>query len=473
MHIVPLLGHARAEHPVQPRRRWLASLCHGGLLAAAGAPLRTWAQAPDAPAQRLLAARLAHRGMGLVAVEVDGPALRVTAQGLHRAGTPLAPDALFETGSITKTFTALLLADAVVGKRLTLDGAVEDVLGGMKLRDAAGEPLRWVDLATHRSGLPRLPGNLVPKKPDDPYATYRDADLMAFLADWKPAVPRNTRHEYSNLGYALLGQALARAARTSYAELLSARVLRPLGLTDAWLALPAAQAGRLADGHDGDKRPASHWHFDAVAPAGALLMSGATLGRYAQAALGTFDHPLREAFALCLREHAPGATPMNPSGLAWLRAPLNGRVVMNHDGGTFGFASSLWLDPSRQRAAALLSNAQVDVSDLALHLLDRSVPPKDFASTQQAAIAVDAAQLAPLAGSYAVSPQFKLTVSVRDGQLWAQATGQGAFPLFAKSPRRFFARVTPLEIEFDGASGAPGRLTLFQGGNTVPFVREN
>jgi hypothetical protein len=119
----------------------------------------------------------------------------------------------------------------------------------------------------------------------------------------------------------------------------------------------------------------------------------------------------------------------------------------------------------------VLSNALVEVNDLALHLLDESVPPRDLSLARQATVALVAEQLAPLAGVYAVRPAFKLTMSVRDDQLWAQATGQGAFPLFAKSPRRFFARITPLEIEFAEGSPPPF-LTLFQGGMTQRFVRE-
>ena len=84
---------------------------------------------------------------------------------------------------------------------------------------------------------------------------------------------------------------------------------------------------------------------------------------------------------------------------------------------------------------------------------------------------MSAEQLAPLAGVYAIRPTFKLTLSVRDDQLWAQATGQGAFQLFARSSQRFFARVTPLEIEFAEGSPPPS-LTLFQGGMTLRFVRE-
>jgi D-alanyl-D-alanine-carboxypeptidase/D-alanyl-D-alanine-endopeptidase len=80
--------------------------------------------------------------------------------------------------------------------------------------------------------------------------------------------------------------------------------------------------------------------------------------------------------------------------------------------------------------------------------------------------------LAPLAAVYVLNPRFKLTVRVQGGELFAQATGQGEFALFAKSPRLFSARVMSLEIEFDGAEGAATALVLRQGGQVLRFTRE-
>jgi len=435
-----------------------------------GAPRPVRALAAE-PTAALLQARLAQQGVGLVAVQVANRGVAVASQGQAGEGKPLRDDALFEIGSITKTFTALLLADAVVRRHLAIDDPVEKALPGVALRDTAGAPIRWVDLATQRSGLPRLPSNFAPKDPGDPYADYDEARLLEFLNTFKPTVARDTRWEYSNLGFGLLGYALGRAAGSSYPELLAERVLRPLGMSRSTLSLPGRPIAAWVDGHDAEKRRVPHWHLDVLAGAGGLVMPAADLARYAQAALTPDATPLGEAFALAQKRHAAGPSEINPIGLAWVRAPLNGRTVLNHDGGTGGFSSSLWLDPQRQRAAAILANAMVEVNDLALHLLDESMPPKDLSLMRQVAVALGAEQLAPLAGVYAARPAFKLTLSVRDGQLWAQATGQSAFQLFAKSSRRFFARITPLEIEFAEGS-PPSSLTLFQGGATVRFVRE-
>jgi CubicO group peptidase (beta-lactamase class C family) len=431
------------------------------------------AQRPEAAVAGLLATRLGFQGVGLVAVQAQGRQLGVVAAGRRHADRPeaLGREAVFEIGSVTKTFTALLLADAVLRKTVALDGAVEEALPGIPLRDSAGEPIRWVDLATHRSGLPRLPTNLAPARAVDPYADYGEAALFEFLRSHRPAAKRQAQWDYSNLGYGLLGHALGLAAKSSFEEILRERVLDPLGLASARLARRPQPHQHLAQGHGSDGKPVPHWHFDAMAPAGALLMNGADLGRYAQAAIGVLDTPLAAAFALTQREHGAGPTPHNATGLGWIRAELNGRPVLNHDGGTFGFSTSLWLDPTRQRAAAVLANAMVEVNDLALHLLDPAVPAKELGATQQAEVSLGAEQLAPLVGSYALNPSFKIVIQLRDGSLFAQATGQQAFPLFASAPRRFFARITPLEIEFDEGT-TPMGLTLKQGAQTLRFLRE-
>jgi D-alanyl-D-alanine-carboxypeptidase/D-alanyl-D-alanine-endopeptidase len=420
----------------------------------------------------LLETRLAELGVGLAALQIERGGASIVVRGSAGGGMPLAEDARFEIGSITKTFTGLLLADAAVRRTLALADPVEASLPpGLTLRDAAGAPIRWLDLATHRSGLPRLPTNFAPGNIADPYADYDEARLLRFLRDFRPTRARDAKWEYSNLGFGLLGWALGRVAGSSYPLLLAERVLQPLGMSRSALALPGRATAGLAVGHDVEKRPVSHWHFDVLSGAGGLVMPAADLARFAQAALQPDGTPLGEAFRLAQRRHADGAAEGHAMGLGWRRASLDGRSLFHHDGDTAGFASSLWLDPQRGRASAVLSNALVEVTDLALHLLDERVPATDIGQQRRPAVPLEPARLAPLAGVYAVRPAFKLTIGVRDGQLWAQATNQNAFQLFASSPRRFFARITPLEIEFAEGSPAPS-LTLFQGGMTLRFVRE-
>jgi CubicO group peptidase (beta-lactamase class C family) len=450
-----------------------------GVPAGAARPPDTAAATDDPALQALLATRAQAEGMGLAAAVVTTDGVRTGYGGRRSAGDARAPDGLsaFEYGSITKTVIGLLLAEMSLRRELALDEPVSAALG-RPLRDSAGADITWEDLATHRSGLPRLPADFAPRNPADPYADADAAALDRFLDSWRPPTRRQTAWAYSNLGFGLLGHALARRAGQPLPVLLRERVLRPLGLDGMGLAMVGTPAPGLLPGHDERGRAVPRWTFDTLAGAGALWGTAPQLARYAQAALGLVETPLAPALALALQPRAAAAGSAR-IGLGWLLAPLNGRTVATHDGGTYGFSSSLVLDVERRRAALVLANAQVVVNDLAVHLADPSVPARDVAAERQqrerTPVTLPPGQLAPLAGTYALNPQFRLTVRVREGRLFAQATGQGEFELFALEPLRFFARVAAIDVQFDapaGPGGAPA-LTLLQGGQRLRFTRQD
>lgn len=455
--------------------------------------------APDASAARatrLSDARIAEilnerivkekRAVGMIAVLVDGDQVRFVPAGNTRLGaeSPVTPDTLFEIGSISKTFTSLLLADMALKGDVKLDDPVEKYLPqdfrGLKLRDHTGAPIRLVDLATHRSGIARMPDNMPNGTRFDPYVDYRERELLQYLKareilvetdGGKTTRKRDEAYEYSNFGFGLLGYALGRAAKTSYADLLQKRVLTPLGMTSTWLNVPGSADSRYSDGHyiekDGSIKRARHWRFDVLAPAGAIVTSGRDLARYAQAASGAVDTPLADAFKLAQKKYADGPAPINPMGLGWIIAPLNGRTVFSHGGQTGGFSTSLWADPERKVAVAVLANTGgASPDDIALHLLEPSIPVKAVIRPQTA-ISVDEKTLALYPGTYKLAPNFDVVVRLRDGRLYAQATGQGEFELFAKAANAFFARVANIEIVFNDIKDAKAMsFAITQGGGT-------
>jgi hypothetical protein len=134
---------------------------------------------------------------------------------------------------------------------------------------------------------------------------------------------------------------------------------------------------------------------------------------------------------------------------------------------TGGFAASLWVDPERKSSVAVLSNANAAVLDIGLHLIEPSIPLKNLAAMRATAVPVDAKLMAQYVGTYALTPTFSVAIRLRDGKLFAQATGQGEFEIFGKNDNTFFARITPLEIVFeDVKDGKAGSFALTQGGNT-------
>lgn len=209
-------------------------------------------------------------GLVYALVTPDG---QVTGQLPGSAGEPLGPHVSMEIGSITKVFTALLLADMTERGQAGLD----DPIGRhLPAEVADGCPAAAVitlrDLATHTSGLPRLPRNLIPmalRHPSDPYARYTTAHLFrAVRAARKPAVPA---YLYSNFGFGLLGYLLSHTAGRSYGELISGRVTGPLGLAGTSIGVPdgrAAATGHRAAAWHRAPRPAPPWHLGTLAGAG-------------------------------------------------------------------------------------------------------------------------------------------------------------------------------------------------------------
>ena len=191
----------------------------------------------DAEIKRILVDRIdgQKQGVGIVAGVIDASGRRVVAHGTFDTGAGsrvVDGDTVFEIGSATKVFTSLLLADAVKRGDVALtDPASKFLPTDAKMPERGGTQITLADLATHTSGLPRLPSNLAPKDPGNPYADYTPAQLYAFLSSHQLARDIGSRYEYSNLGAGLLGHLLARRAGVSYESLVKERIAGPLEMT--------------------------------------------------------------------------------------------------------------------------------------------------------------------------------------------------------------------------------------------------
>jgi CubicO group peptidase (beta-lactamase class C family) len=175
---------------------------------------------------------LAATPVGYVAAVIDGRGPQIATAGRPDAegGRGLDGESVFETGSITKIFTALLLADMVQRGEVLLSDAIAEYLpaeGQPKAFDNA--PITLLDLVTYTSGLPRLPGNFRPKDKTNPYADYTVAQLCEFISTYPPRYYPGSHYEYANLGFGLLGHALALRTGRSYEELVVSRICTPLG----------------------------------------------------------------------------------------------------------------------------------------------------------------------------------------------------------------------------------------------------
>lgn len=418
------------------------------------------AQQPDPALQALAEARVRSGPMpGLVIGTIVGKETRIDGYGAVAKGGSVAPtgDTVYEIGSLTKTFTALLLADAADRGTLKLDDPVAGLLPDYRIPGYGSRTITVLDLATQSSGLPRLPANLAPRRADNPYADYGAVQLKAFLGSHALVRAPGAQYEYSNLGFGLLGSALAASAGKDYAALVGERIAGPLGMTRTGVALTADMAAHLAAGHDGAGKPVSNWDFASLAGAGALRSSAADMLRYLQAHM----RPDTVAAAAGKPQRA-AAMPGEQIGLAWHIRQMDGRTVAWHNGMTGGYASFMAFTADGERGVVVLANGAGSVDDLGFAaLLPKLAGP-----------VLPAALLEQYVGRYRLAPGMVMTISVADGGLVASVTGQPSAALAAGERDQFSYRVAPIRLQFErAADGAIKSLVVHQGGRAMAAPR--
>ena len=281
---------------------------------------------------------------------------------------------MFQIGSVTKVFTALALADAVVSGDVTLDTTVATLLPGTPTSRWKAQ-ITLGQLASHTSGLPRLPPGLrrqALRSPDDPYRNFSTSHLLGALEASRPRPAPGGRVRYSNFGMALLGEALSRRSNLPYGELIADRVAGPLGLVDTGIALVADQEHRAATSHSRRGRPVPDWDLGGMPGAGALRSTVRDLLTLLRAHLDPGSTPIPEALALVQQPRAK-ANRWLQIGLAWHLSPLRGTgaTIVWHNGATAGSHSFLALLPAARAGVVVLSNTGRPVEALGHRVLQR------------------------------------------------------------------------------------------------------
>ena len=389
---------------------------------------------------------------------------RVIAAGDIGDGRAPDADTVFEIGSITKTFTATALADMAARGEVALDDPVGGLLPGWRIPERGG-PIRLVDLATQSSGLPRELPDIAAGDPGNPWAHITPAQMRAFLDTHGPARAQGGAYEYSNVGYGLLGVALATRSGVTYERLVRDRILTPLGMADSGIDITPRMRERLAVGHDVAGEPTPPLVMDAIAGAGALRSTTADMLRYAAANLGgdgRLAGAMRDA-QTSRRDAGPGMR----IGLAWHVVEGPAGDVAWHNGGTIGFRSFIAIDRARGLAVVVWANAAADVTDdIGFNFLDPGAPLAP-APVKRTAIRLPAEVLERYVGVYRL-PGMRVTITRGPEHLIATPEGQGPVPLYAESTTEFFLTAVDAQVTFRTApDGRVIGLTLHQNGADV------
>ena len=393
-------------------RRFLRFLCCAGLLSPG--PFPAAAEEFTNAIQAFLQQRIEveKRNVGLVIGLVDEQGSRVVSCGKMDNGTgqEVNGDTLFEIGSITKTFTALLLQDMVERGEMKLEDPVANYLpASVRMPTRNGKPITLLQLATHTSGLPLLAYNLDPKRADNLYADFTVEKMYAFLSGYKLPYDPGTKYQYSELGMELLGHVISLKAGTNYESLLVERICRPLQLDSTRVTLTPELKSRLAAGHNQLGHVVPGLTFQTLVGGSGLRSTANDLLKYLSANLGLTPSslgPLMEKTHLVRFESMKRGVRM---GLAWAvtRFPQETDFVM-HGGATPGYTTFIAFDQARRRGVVVLSSSDnpSDVAYLGMLLLKSEWQP----DRRPTAVRINRLDYASYVGEYRLSRNTRLGI---------------------------------------------------------------
>jgi len=290
--------------------------------------------------------------------------------GEIKKGEKQLPDTdktFFEIGSISKTFTGILLADEVVKGKMSLDDPINKYLpDSIKKMEFKDVPITLKTLSNHSSGFPRLPMNLY-KKGDDannPYQNYDAGRMFSYLKTYKPFREVGVNYEYSNFAVGLLGTILAQQNQLSYEELLLQKICKPLKLKNTKISLDEADKINFAQCYDEKGKSASAWDLNTL---GGIRSTTNDMAKYVEANMTKATKQLQEAIDLSHKVSFESG--QNIVGLGWHITKRKENTIYQHSGGTGGFRTFVGFDKERQIGAVVISNSAEEVTIIGMGLL--------------------------------------------------------------------------------------------------------
>jgi D-alanyl-D-alanine-carboxypeptidase/D-alanyl-D-alanine-endopeptidase len=501
---------------------------------------------------------------------------------VKKGGAAANEHSIYEIGSISKVFTAILLAQQVLDGKVKLDDPVQKYLPKeAKVPQRGGKEILLGHLSDHTSGLPRMPSNFAPANLGNPFADYTVAQLYNFLSNYELTRDIGSAYEYSNLAQGLLGHILALNAGTSYEALMIKTIASPLQMKETKIALDDKMEKNLATGY-ANGVAVENWDIPTLAGAGAIRSSTADILKFLAANMGLKKSALYPAMKMTHEVRHDKAGTMRV-GLGWHIAKGKNGDVIWHNGGTGGYRTFAGFVKETSTGVVVLTNSSAGADDIGFHLLNPDAPlaeikqsivpalrkeidakgPEGAISLYQelkksgtsydfgenvlntigysyleknlpAALAlfklnveqfpnssnvydsygealaknnqndlaienykkslelnpgnaggikaleklgvkyqpadadVPESVMETYVGTYALAPAFNIEVT-RDGrQLFAQATNQGKFEIFAKTEREFYYKVVVASITFNSNGQQVESLTLHQNGQNIP-----
>lgn len=287
-------------------------------------------------------------------------------------------DTRYEIGSLTKVFTATLLADLVHKQLISLDDSIVKFLPDSLRQNPSLQKITFRSLANHTSGLPRMASNwnTLPNFSNaDPYAAYDRKALFSYLKNITLTQAPAEEYVYSNVGFGLLGELIAIINKKTYAQVLDEIIMKPLAMSktsDKRL----TKDEELIKVYDSNGVETPQWSFQAMTAAGGLKSTISDLLKFASCQFNMPQTMLEKDLALT-REFTFFIPPATDIGLAWHIDMLDGLIYYHHTGGTGGSSTFIGLSPDSKTAVVVLSNASENVAEVAQKMLAKLLTAKN------------------------------------------------------------------------------------------------
>lgn len=280
-------------------------------------------------------------------------------------GDNILPDehTIFEIGSITKTFTATMLAEASLTGKVRLDDPINKYLpDSIPKLSYDGVPVTLKSMSNHSSGLPALPTNFKPANLNNPYSDYTKQDLMRYFTHIKLTRKPGEKYEYSNLAVGTLGMILADLYHMDYQSLVRREICDPLKMNETRVSIKKADSTRLARGYDEYGAEVPGWDFQVLAGAGSLHSTVFDLVKYVKANMGAAYGLLNRSMQLAHKQTFKDG--QSTVAMAWHYIRPGRDSLIFHNGGTGGYRSYLAFDDQKKFAVVVLSNTAIGTEDI-------------------------------------------------------------------------------------------------------------
>lgn len=275
----------------------------------------------------------------------------------------ISAQSVLEIASLTKTYTALALADMCLKGELSLDDPIENYLpASVHVPTYNGIKMTLKHLANHTSGLPAFPDN-IDKKAYNPYEGYTEQNMYDFLNGYELPREPGTEQKYSNTGYGLLGQILSLKDGSDYETMITKRVLKPLGMIHTTVSFTPDQRSHLVSGHNGTKKVESwsQYQQNMMQGGGSLISSMDDQLLFLEANLGLKPGPLYQAMILShTNTFQYNGTFSTGNALGWTNYTQDGHAIVWKNGGNGGYCSFMGFDPGSKTGVVILVNSSLN-----------------------------------------------------------------------------------------------------------------